>query len=48
MNPVLIILIIIGACLLWLLCSFLYKPLGRLFKRLIDDAIEAMFENNKK
>lgn len=44
MNPVLVFLIIIGGFLLWLICSFLYKPIGRFFGRLADDAIEAMTE----
>ena len=44
MNPVLVFLILIGGFLLWLICSFLYKPIGRFFGRLADDAIEAMTE----
>lgn len=47
MNPVLIILILLGGALLWLLCSFLYRPIGKFFKKLIDDATEAMSEENK-
>jgi hypothetical protein len=47
MNPVLIFLILIGAALLWLICSFLYKPIGRFFNRLISDAKEAMFEEKE-
>lgn len=44
MNPALIILVGIGAMLLWLLCSFLYRPIGRVAKRLVNDAKKAMFE----
>lgn len=47
MNPVLIFLILIGAALLWLFCSFLYKPIGRFFNRLLSDAQEAMFEEKE-
>ena len=47
MNPVLVFLIIIAAALLWLICSFLYRPIGRLFNRLFSDAKEAMFEETK-
>lgn len=47
MNPLLIILLFIAACLLWLVCSFLYKPLGKLFGRLIKDAKDTMFEEEK-
>lgn len=47
MNPLLIILIFIGGGLLWLLCSFLFKPLGKIFKKLFDDAKEAMSEETE-
>lgn len=42
MNPVLIILILIAGFLLWLICSFLYKPIGRFFRRFWEDAKEAI------
>ena len=42
MNPILILGTMVAAFLLWLLCSFLYRPIGRLFARLINDAKEAM------
>lgn len=42
MSPVLIILMLIAGFLLWLILSFLYKPLGRLFARLWSDADEAI------
>ena len=45
MNPVLLFLIIVAIFFLWLLCSFLYKPIGKLFGRLIDEAEEAMIED---
>lgn len=48
MNPVLLFLICIGLFLVWLLCSFLYRPIGRLFSRLFNDAKEAMFEEKEK
>lgn len=52
MNPILIILILLAGCLLWLICAFMFKPLGKLFSRLWNDAEEAInFEetkNNKK
>lgn len=48
MNPVLIFLILIGGFLLWLICSFLYKPIGRFFGRLAEDAKEAMAEEENK
>lgn len=42
MNPVLIILILLGGALLWLLLSFLYRPLGKIAKKLFEDAKESM------
>ncbi len=51
MNPVFIILVLLGGTMLWLLCSFLFKPIGKVFQRLIYDAKEAMTEeeqNNEK
>lgn len=43
--PVFIFLIFIGAILLWLLCSFLFIPIGRLSKRIWKDAKDAMNDN---
>lgn len=48
MNPILIILILIGGGLLWLLCSFLYRPIGKLSKTLWDDAKNSMFDEEEK
>lgn len=47
MNPVFWLLILLGAALLWLLLSFLFRPLGRVSKRLVDDAKREMFEEEK-
>ena len=47
MNPVLVMLILMGAFVLWLLCSFLYKPLGKLASRLWEDAMEEMNEEKE-
>lgn len=48
MNPILIIFILIGGCILWLLCSFLFKPIGRVLKKLLDDAKETMYGKKEK
>lgn len=48
MNPVFWFLILLWAALLWLLLSFLFRPLGRVSKRLVDDAKREMFEEEKK
>lgn len=42
--PAFYILVIIAAILLWLLLSFIYKPLGKLGFRLWKDAKDAMNE----
>lgn len=47
MNPVFWLLILSGAASLWLLLSFLFRPLGRVSKRLVDDAKREMFEEEK-
>jgi F0F1-type ATP synthase membrane subunit b/b' len=44
MNPFLVFLIIIVAVLIWVICSFLYKPIGRFFGRLFNDVKEAVSE----
>ena len=44
MNPVFWILILLAAGILWLLLSFLFRPIGRVSKRLVDDAMHEMFE----
>lgn len=44
MNPILIVLIFTAGFLLWLICSFMYRPIGRFFNRLYKDAKEEMFK----
>ena len=46
MNPVLVFLILIGAFLLWLMCSFLYVPIGKFFSRLAEDAKREMMRED--
>lgn len=48
MNPFLIVLILIGAIALWFLSYFLYKPIGKMVKRIIDGSINAIKEEDKK
>lgn len=43
--PIFVLLILLGAGLLWLLMSFVFVPLGKIFCLLWDDAREAMFED---
>lgn len=46
--PAFIMLIIIAAIILWFLCSFLYKPIGKIVGTIIRDAQETIKdkENN--
>lgn len=48
MNPVLVVLIFIGGGLLWLICSFLFQPIGKISKKLVDDAKDAMLDEEEK
>jgi hypothetical protein len=45
--PVFYILVFIAACLLWLLLSSVYKPLGKLGHRIWKDAQDAMNEEDE-
>lgn len=47
MNPVFFIGLFVAGALLWLLLSFLYKPLGSVGKRLVDDAKNAITEEDE-
>ena len=46
MRPIFILLVILGAILLWFLLSFAYKPLGKLFYRIWKDASDEINEIN--
>jgi hypothetical protein len=48
MNPVFFIGLFGAAFLLWLLLSFLYRPIGRIGHRLADDAKKAMTEDENQ
>lgn len=48
MNPVLVILILLAGALIWLLASFLFRPIGKISDKLVDDAKKAMFEEEKE
>lgn len=48
MNPVLVFLVLIGAALFWLLCSFAYKFIGGIAKRMADDVKKAMLEEEEE
>ena len=48
MNPIFFIGLFVAGALLWLLLSFLYKPLGSVGKRLVDDAKNAITEEENE
>lgn len=48
MNPVFFIGLFGMGLLLWLLLSFLYKPIGRIGKRLANDAKRAITEDDNQ
>ena len=47
MNPVFIFLVLIGLAAVWLLSSFLYKPIGRFFCRIWKGATDEINEENE-
>ena len=42
MNPAFFLLLIIGLVVLWFLLSFLFKPVGKMANRIVNDTVEAM------
>lgn len=48
MNPAFIILVILGAILLWFLLSFVFIPLGKLVYKVVKDAIDIMNKDENK
>ncbi len=48
MNPVFVVLVILGTILLWFLLSFAFIPLGRLIYRIWKDAIDEMNKREKE
>lgn len=46
--PIFVLLVFLGAGLLWLLLSFVFIPLGKIVSRLWKDAKDAMFKDESK
>ena len=42
MNPVFVFLVVLGAALLWLLCSFAFRLIGMITGHLVDNAKKAL------
>ena len=47
MNPILLIIILIFIVLLWFLLAFAFRPIGKFFKRLFDDAISEINKDDE-
>lgn len=47
MNPVFVILIILGAVALWFLLSFAFRPIGRFIYRIWKDAVDEINKNDE-
>jgi F0F1-type ATP synthase membrane subunit b/b' len=48
MNPALLIIIALVVFLIWFAGSFLYRPIGKLFKRMYKDAKETIEQTDKE
>lgn len=48
MNPVLIILVLLLAVVLWFLLSFLFYPLGKIVNRIFKDAVDEINREDKE
>ena len=47
MNPVFIFLVILGAILLWFLLSFAFFPLGKMFSKIWNNAVDEIYKEEK-
>ncbi len=48
MNPILVILIIAFAVFLWFILSGIFRGLGAVANRIIDDTKDVIFENDEE
>ena len=48
MNPVFWLLVILGAVILWFLCSFIFYPLGVYIYRIWKDTVNNMERKDKE
>lgn len=48
MNPFLILLILIGAIVLWFLLASLYKPTGKIFTKIFNKSINEIKESEEE
>lgn len=48
MNPVFFIGLFVGGAIAWLLLAFLYKPIGLIVQKLLNDAKQAITEEDNQ
>ena len=48
MNPIFFIGLFVGGALMWLLLSFLYKPIGSIVQKLLNDAKQVITEEDNQ
>lgn len=48
MNPVFVILVLLGVIILWFLLSFAFRPFGRFIYQIWKDAIDEMNKEDKE
>ena len=48
MNPILIFLIFLATFLIWVLGAFLFRPIGSVVKKLMDDVKDSISEDETK
>lgn len=48
MNPVFVFLVLLCAAALWFLLSFLFRPIGKLFSKIWQDAVDILPVARKK
>ena len=47
MNPAFIILVFLGAVVLWFLLSFAFRPIGKFIYRIWKDAVDEINKNDE-
>lgn len=48
MNPVFIVLVLLGLIALWFLLSFAFRPLGRIIYRIWKDAVDEINKEERE
>lgn len=48
MNPVLLLLILLGMVIFWFLLSFIFYPLGKFIYRIFKDAVDEINRTDNK